>query len=106
MKLLAAITVSITVLAAQSPTSTVTAVRHWSLSDVTRVAVEVSGDFSFKTEHLHNPERVYFDIPNSRPRIDTKRAFVEDVDDKLLKKIRVAETLPGVTRVVLDLSGA
>jgi N-acetylmuramoyl-L-alanine amidase len=85
---------------------TVTAVRHWSLPDVTRVAVEISGDFHFTTERLHNPERVYFDIPNVRPYIESKRAYTEQIDDKLVQRIRIAETHPGVTRVVLDLAGS
>ena len=113
MKLIAALTVSVAVLAAQTERparSTVTAVRHWSLTGVTRVVVEVSGEFTFATERLHNPERVYFDIPNSHPRFTSgivvgRRVYTEDVDDPLLKRIRVAETLPGVTRVVLDLAG-
>lgn len=99
--------VSVAMLAAQTerpaPRS-VTAVRHWTLADVTRVAVEVSGSFTFMTEHLHDPERVYFDIPDARSRIDSKRLYTEQVDDKLLKRIRVAESRPGVTRIVLDLA--
>ncbi len=114
MKLIAALTVSVSTLVAQTElvaqaerpaARSVTAVRHWSLTDVTRVAIEVSGDFDFVTERLHNPERVYFDIPNSRPRIESRRIFTEQVDDKRLQRIRVAETLPSVTRVVLDLAG-
>ena len=107
MKLIAALTVSLSMLVAQSeerPTVRfVTAVRHWSLPEVTRVIIEVSGDFNFVTERLHNPERVYFDIPNSRLRLETHRSAPE-INDKLLKRVRAAATLPGVTRVVLDLS--
>ncbi|SPE36550.1 N-acetylmuramoyl-L-alanine amidase [Candidatus Sulfopaludibacter sp. SbA6] len=114
MKLIAALTVSLSMLVAQRELVAqterpaqyaVTAVRHWSLPDVTRVVIEVSGEFNFVTERLHNPERVYYDIPNSRPRLESRRSSSEQIDDKLLKRIRVAETLPGVTRVVLDLAG-
>ena len=84
----------------------VTAVRTWSLADVTRIAIEVSGDFNFRTDRLHNPERVYFDILNARPRIDAKRIWSNDINDKLVQRVRVAETNPGTTRVVLDLAGA
>jgi N-acetylmuramoyl-L-alanine amidase len=108
MRLIATLAISTGILAAQTPhgaTRFVTAVRHWSLSDATRVAIEVSGEFEFKTDRLHNPERVYYDIQNARPRIQSKRVWAQTVDDKLLQKIRVAETTPGVTRVVLDLSG-
>jgi N-acetylmuramoyl-L-alanine amidase len=111
MKLLAALTVTVPLLVAQSeraPLHSVTAVRHWSLSDVTRVAVEVSGDFHYRSERLHNPERVYYDISNARPRMGSeKRAlYSEIIDDKLVQRVRVAETNPGVTRVVLDLGAA
>jgi len=112
MKLIATFAISGTLLtvlgAAQSSRSanhSVTAVRHWSQSDTTRIAIEVSGTFQFRTERLHNPERVYFDILNARPHIDSRRIYSEEIGDKLVSKIRVAETLPGVTRVVLDLIG-
>jgi N-acetylmuramoyl-L-alanine amidase len=107
MKLIAALAVSATVLAAQSarPMNSVTAVRHWSLADVTRIAVEVSGEFEFRTDRLHNPERIYFDILNARPKIESRRIFSLAVEDKLVQKVRAAETTPGVTRIVLDLNG-
>ena len=83
----------------------VTAIRNWSLSDVTRIAIEVSGDFKFRTDRLHNPERVYFDILNARPRIDARRIWSNQINDKLVQRVRVAETSPGTTRVVVDLTG-
>ena len=72
---------------------------------MTRVAIEVTGSFQFRTDRLHNPERVYYDILNARPSIESRRIFSETIDDKLISRVRVAETLPGVTRIVLDLSG-
>ena len=107
MKLIAALGISAMLLDAQParPINSVTAVRYWSLGDVTRIAVEISGAFEFRTDRLHNPERIYYDILNARPRIDSKRIYSLVVDDKLVVKVRVAETNPGVTRVVLDLAG-
>jgi N-acetylmuramoyl-L-alanine amidase len=114
MKLRAAIAVSIPLFAgevlaaetARAELRSVTAVRHWSLGEVTRVAIEVNGDFQFRSDRLHNPERVYFDILNARPSIESRRLFSEQVNDRLLQRVRVAETVPGVTRVVLDLAEA
>ena len=106
MKLIAALVISHATLLAQadnSPLRTVTAVRTWLLADVTRLAIEVSGGFQFRSDRLNNPDRVYFDILNSLPRIDSKRFYSKELNDKLVKRIRVAETNPGVTRVVLDL---
>src|ERR1051326_2205042 len=107
MKLICALAVSYTILLAQTDpiaTRSVTAVRDWSFPDVTRVAVEVSGSFEFRSDRLTNPERVYFDILNSRPRIESKRFYSKILNDKFVKRIRVAETNPGVTRVVLELA--
>jgi N-acetylmuramoyl-L-alanine amidase len=107
MKRFAALAISVPLLLAQAqpnPSLTVTAVRHWSLSEVTRVAVEISGEFQFRTDRLHNPERVYFDILNSRPRIASRQGYSETLEDRRVNRIRVAETVPGVTRVVLDLA--
>jgi N-acetylmuramoyl-L-alanine amidase len=84
----------------------VTAVRSWSLSEATRVVIEVSGEFEFHAERAHNPERIFFDVRGARPYINHHRFYSENVDDKLVKKVRVAETQAGVTRVVLDLQGA
>jgi len=84
----------------------VTAVRSWSLSEATRVVIEVSGEFEFRSERAHNPERIFFDVKNSRPHINGRRFYSAILDDKLVKKVRVAEPQTGVTRVVLDLQGA
>jgi N-acetylmuramoyl-L-alanine amidase len=107
MKRLAVLAVSVPLLLAQAGREsllTVTAVRHWTMVGVTRVAVEISGEFQFRTDHLHNPERVYFDILNSRPRIGARQTYSETLEDRLVQRIRIAETAPGVTRIVLDLA--
>jgi N-acetylmuramoyl-L-alanine amidase len=88
----------------RAPVHSVTAIRHWSLTGITRIAVEVSGDFHFRTDRLHNPERIYFDILNARPRLDAKRTWSTEIGDKLVQRVRVAETNPGTTRIVLDLA--
>src|SRR5579863_9071779 len=84
----------------------VSAVRCWSLSDATRVVIAVSGEFEYHSERAHDPERVFFDILHSRPRIDGRRAYATDVSDPRVKRVRVAETTPGVTRIVLDLGNS
>ncbi len=83
----------------------VTAVRFWSLGDVTRVAIEVSSEFRYRSDRLEGPDRLFFDIQGARPAMVSKGMHVIHVGDALLKQIRVAETHPGVTRIVLDLEG-
>jgi N-acetylmuramoyl-L-alanine amidase len=78
----------------------VTAVRFWSAGDTTRVAVEVSDEFKYKSDHLDNPPRLFFDVQGARPVVAQK---IIAVGDRILKQIRIAETQRGVTRIVLDL---
>ena len=108
MKPLVALAISSTMLFAQNERAavhSVTAIRSWSLTEVTRIAIEVSGEFHTRSDRLHNPERVYFDIVGARPRLDAKRIWSKEIGDKLVQRVRVAETMPGTTRIVLDLAG-
>src|SRR5580700_2683825 len=45
----------------------VTAVRFWSLGGVTRIAIEADGDFEVKTDHLDNPDRIFYDLTGTKP---------------------------------------
>jgi len=81
----------------------VTEVRFWAVGEVTRVAIQVSAEFKYKSDHLHDPERLFFDIEGARPSMVSKGTHTIPVGDGKVKQIRVAETQPGVTRVVLDL---
>jgi N-acetylmuramoyl-L-alanine amidase len=79
----------------------VTGIRHWSTPDYTRVAIDVEGDIKFQSQRIADPDRIFFDLP------DTKLASTLvgksfDVDDGFLKKIRVAQFAHGRTRVVLE----
>jgi N-acetylmuramoyl-L-alanine amidase len=84
----------------------VTAVRCWTLADTTRIAIEITGEVRVRSDRVEDPDRIFFDFVGARPSIDGKRLYATEVGDKLLKRIRVAETVPGVTRVVLDLETA
>jgi N-acetylmuramoyl-L-alanine amidase len=88
---------------ADSQAASVTAVRFWSLGDLTRIAVEIDADFTYKTGRLSDPDRAYFDIAGARPQMASKGIHSIAVGDGVVKQIRVAETQPGVTRIVLDL---
>ena len=79
----------------------VTAIRHWSTPDYTRVAIDLESEVKFGSQRISNPDRIFFDLR------DTKLASTLvgksfDVDDGFLKKIRVAQFQPERTRVVLE----
>ena len=83
----------------------VTAVRYWSLGEVTRIAIQTTGEFTYKYRRLSNPERIYFDVLDSTHRVSEETTHMILVDDGLVKRIRVAQNRRSVTRVVLDLEG-
>ena len=84
----------------------VTAVRCSPLADSTEIAIEITGETRYRLGHAENPSRIFFDFIGTRPYIRGRRLYSVHVDDKLVNRIRVAETAPEVTRVVLDLESA
>jgi N-acetylmuramoyl-L-alanine amidase len=82
----------------------ITAVRFWSLGDVTRVAIETDSEAHYKADSLDSPGRVFLDLIDVRRQAGTRGLQVIPVNDQLVRQIRIALTQPGVTRVVLDLA--
>ena len=80
-------------------------IRAWSLGEATRIAIEVSGETTYRHDRVSNPERVYIDLTGVRPQAGSPRYQVVPVGDNLVERVRMTETQPGVTRVVLDLTG-
>src|SRR6266851_5282986 len=86
--------------------SHVEGIRFWSFGDVTRIAIETEGDYKLSTEQIENPARVYFDLSGLRPPSASHHGMQSiAVGDRRIKQIRVAEVLPGKTRIVFDLEG-
>ncbi len=87
----------------QPPLPQITGVRHWSFPGLTRIVVDLEAEVSFRSERLTGPDRVYFDLPNTRlsPALKGKTLAV---GDEIVKQIRIAQNQVGVTRVVLDLN--
>ncbi|MEZ5353472.1 MAG: N-acetylmuramoyl-L-alanine amidase [Bryobacteraceae bacterium] len=108
-RLAATLTVAMGVLpalSAQAP-SVLKDVRFWSSRGVTRVALETSGEARFEYNRLRNPDRVYVDLFDVRPKEDFRGlAYTVPVNDGVVTQIRVAPNRAGVTRVVLDLDMA
>ena len=81
--------------------SRVTGIRHWSTPDYTRVAIDLEQKVKYESQRIDNPDRVFFDLLNTRlDRELLNKTF--DVDDGFLKKIRISQFKPGRTRVVLE----
>lgn len=81
-----------------------TAIRFWSLADVTRIAIETDGPFTFRTDRLSRPDRVFFDLRGAKSALSDKGLHVIPVNDPRVRQVRVAEPQPSITRVVIDLA--
>jgi N-acetylmuramoyl-L-alanine amidase len=79
----------------------VTGVRHWSTPDYTRVAIDLEQNIKYESQRIDRPDRIVFDLLDSK--LSSRllgKTF--DVNDGLLKKVRVAQFQPGKTRVVME----
>ncbi|MGV7220209.1 MAG: N-acetylmuramoyl-L-alanine amidase [Nitrospinales bacterium] len=74
---------------------------HTSSADSTRIIVYTQGKVNFSQNSLHNPERVYFNFPNTK--------LVENItrnikfEKTLLNQIRLSQFDADTSRLVLDL---
>ncbi|HSY64172.1 MAG TPA: N-acetylmuramoyl-L-alanine amidase [Terriglobales bacterium] len=83
----------------------ITGIRHWSSADSSTVVIDIQDQVQYEAHRLPNPQRIYFDLHDTTlaPSI-TSRTIA--VNDSLLQRIRVAQPMAGVTRVVLETTGA
>jgi N-acetylmuramoyl-L-alanine amidase/putative methionine-R-sulfoxide reductase with GAF domain len=78
----------------------VTGVRHWSSGDSSTVVLDLEDQVQYEPGHLSNPERFYFDLRDTQLASELKGKSFEG--DTLLSRIRVAQPVSGMTRVVLE----
>ncbi|HJT01082.1 MAG TPA: AMIN domain-containing protein [Terriglobales bacterium] len=79
------------------------AIHYWSDDNSTTVTVDLGALVFFDAQRLTGPDRVYFDLQQTRmPASLNGRLIQVAVGQTFVKKIRVAERGPEVTRVVLE----
>ncbi len=81
----------------------ITGIRHWSSQNYTRVAIDLERDEPFESRRIENPGRIFFDLQNTNL-ASSLLGKALDVDDRRLKKIRVAQFQPGKSRIVLEVA--
>ncbi len=79
----------------------ITGVRHWSSSMGSTVVIDMEDQVPYEVHRLMSPERIYFDLHDTvlSPDLDGKTM---DVGDASLTRVRIAQPVAGVTRIVLD----
>ena len=79
----------------------ITGVRHWSSSMGSTVVIDMQDQVPYEVHRLMSPERIYFDLHDTALASDLDGKTM-DVGDTSLTRVRVAQPVAGVTRVVLD----
>ena len=84
----------------------VNAVRIWPAQEYTRITIESIAPLNNDQMILKNPERVVIDLKDIAINAVIKTLPSQlSVNDPNIKKIRVAQFTPNVTRIVIDLKG-
>jgi len=85
----------------QNP-SVIQGIRFWTTDEYTRVVIDMDRETNYSRARLSNPDRVYFDISNSKLSAGLHEKTFE-IGDEFLKSVRLARNRGNVARVVFDL---
>jgi hypothetical protein len=79
----------------------VTGVEYRSSADSSTVVLSLEDQVQYEAHRLANPERIYLDLHKTELASDLAFKSI-NVGDALLKRIRIAQPVTGVTRIVLE----
>jgi len=82
----------------------VTGIHHTSAADRSTVVIDLEDQVQYEEHTLDNPPRVYFDLHDTKLSPTLINQTIS-VDDAFLKRVRVAQPVDGITRVVLETKG-
>jgi N-acetylmuramoyl-L-alanine amidase/putative methionine-R-sulfoxide reductase with GAF domain len=84
-----------------SKLSRITGIRHWSSADSSTVVIDLQDQVQYEAHRLPAPDRIYFDLHDTSlvPELEGKTI---EIGDPLLSRVRIAQPIAGLTRVVLE----
>lgn len=82
----------------------VTSIQHSSTADSSTVVIDVQDQVQYEAHSLDNPPRVYFDLHDTKLSAALANQIV-NIDDAFLKRVRIAQPVEDVSRVVLETKG-
>ncbi len=82
----------------------VTGIRHWSSADSSTVVLDLEDQVQYEAHRLTGPDRIYFDLHDTSLAPEFAGKTIE-IGDALLARVRVAQPVSGLTRVVLETRG-
>jgi N-acetylmuramoyl-L-alanine amidase len=77
-------------------------VRYWMADGRAMVTIALDKKVTYSSLRLHDPERVYFDLPGLEFGAPRDRVFT--INDSMLQRVRIGRSPTGVTRSVFDLT--
>ena len=82
----------------------ITGLEHRSHKGTTSVVIHLSGKVGYEDHRLSGPDRIYLDIPHTQltPELTARKPQVSEL---LVRKIRIAQPSPWVTRLALETAG-
>jgi N-acetylmuramoyl-L-alanine amidase/putative methionine-R-sulfoxide reductase with GAF domain len=86
-------------------TAEVTGIHHSSTTESSTIVVEVQDQVEYEEHSLDNPPRIYFDLHDTKLSAAIANQTI-NVDDGFIKRVRVAQPVGGITRVVLEIRDA
>jgi len=82
----------------------VTGIRHWSSAESNTVVIDLEDQVQYEAHRLANPDRIYFDLHDTALSHALLGRTVP-IGDALVNRVRIAQPMTGITRVVLDTKG-
>ena len=79
----------------------ITGIRHWSSADSTTVVLDLEDQVQYEAHRLTGPDRIYFDLHDTQLAPGLAGKSIE-IGEALLNRIRIAQPVAGMTRVVLE----
>ncbi|MGA7398931.1 MAG: N-acetylmuramoyl-L-alanine amidase [Candidatus Sulfotelmatobacter sp.] len=79
----------------------ITGIRHWSSADSSTVVLDLQDQVQYEAHRLTSPDRIYFDLHDTSLAPELEGKAIE-IGDPLLSRVRIAQPIPGLTRVVLE----
>jgi N-acetylmuramoyl-L-alanine amidase len=79
----------------------VSGLQHFSKDDSSTVVVDLQDQVQYEEHSIDDPPRIYFDLHDTKLTPELANRTV-DINDSFIKRVRIAQPVEGVTRVVLE----
>jgi N-acetylmuramoyl-L-alanine amidase len=79
----------------------ITDVRHWENRDFVRFVFDISKPVEFTNGKLSNPERLFFDLKNTKLAKGLRKSF--EINYEFVKSVRIGQFSTDTARIVFDL---